>query len=279
MNGLGKNSLALLLSAALLGGCAAAAEEPSPALPDNPAPQVDSLPVPGNNEDPNAARQVTWKNVPVGFLKDQEGIWLRFPGQVATGHHWVPLLAVSGITAGLIMSDRHEMPYFRTHARNWDDFNDTFDAPITTGEVILVPVGVLAAGMARHDDYMVGTALLAGQAYADSAMVDLAIKAITHRQRPEEAEADFRNTWFNGATSPLKGSSFPSGHSAGAFSVATVIAGRYGRAHKWVPPLMYTFATVISLSRITDSSHFPSDVFLGAALGYTVTKYQTLRPQ
>jgi hypothetical protein len=24
-------------------------------------------------------------------------------------------------------------------------------------------------------------------------------------------------------------------------------------------------------------SHFPSDVFLGAALGYTITRYQTLR--
>ena len=31
-------------------------------------------------------------------------------------------------------------------------------------------------------------------------------------------------------------------------------------------------------SRITGESHFPSDVFPGAALGYTITRYQVLRP-
>ncbi|GAC1416010.1 MAG: hypothetical protein NVSMB62_04940 [Acidobacteriaceae bacterium] len=226
------------------------------------------------------AREVTWASLPGAFLKDQESIWLKFPGQVVKGHHWIPLLAVVGGTAGLIFADPHAMPYFRKHARNLDDVNDTFDSPITTGEVILLPVTMLAAGYARHDPYQVSTALLSGEAYADSAVVDLVIKAITHRARPHEvpANGDFHNTFFSGTTSPLKGSSFPSGHSAGAFAVATVIAGRYHQ-HHWVPVLAYGFATAISLSRITDSSHFPSDVFLGAALGYAVSKYQVIRPQ
>jgi membrane-associated phospholipid phosphatase len=38
-------------------------------------------------------------------------------------------------------------------------------------------------------------------------------------------------------------------------------------------------ATAISLSRITSSAHFPSDVFLGAAMGYTISRYQVLRPR
>jgi membrane-associated phospholipid phosphatase len=110
--------------------------------------------------------------------------------------------------------------------------------------------------------------------------VDLAIKAITRRQRPSDVEATgtFTNTFFHAGKSPFKGSSFPSGHAAGAFSVATVVAGRYGN-HKWVPPLVYGMATVISLSRISTNAHFTSDVFLGGALGYTVAKYQVLRPQ
>jgi membrane-associated phospholipid phosphatase len=41
----------------------------------------------------------------------------------------------------------------------------------------------------------------------------------------------------------------------------------------------YGFATVISLSRITTIAHWPSDVFLGAAIGYSVSKYEVLRPQ
>jgi membrane-associated phospholipid phosphatase len=30
---------------------------------------------------------------------------------------------------------------------------------------------------------------------------------------------------------------------------------------------------------VTTASHFPSDVFLGAALGYTVAKYVVLQPR
>ena len=40
-------------------------------------------------------------------------------------------VAVAAGTAGLIVADPHAMPYFRSHSRNLDDVNDTFDAPIT----------------------------------------------------------------------------------------------------------------------------------------------------
>ena len=55
-----------------------------------------------------------------------------------------------------------------------------------------------------------------------------------------------------------------------------MIATRYHK-HRWVPWAMYGFPTAVSLSRVTTVSHFPSDVFLGAALGYTITRYQVLR--
>jgi membrane-associated phospholipid phosphatase len=137
----------------------------------------------------------------------------------------------------------------------------------------------MISGYARHDPYQVGTALLAGEAYADAAVVDLAIKAVTRRKRPSDVApgAPFTDTFFSGGKSPFKGSSFPSGHAAGAFAVATVVATRY-HTHRWVPWAVYGFATAVSLSRITTSAHFPSDVFLGAALGYGITRYQVLRP-
>ncbi len=222
-------------------------------------------------------RETTWRTLPKNFLQDQKAIWL-FPTQLARGHHWIPTLAVVGGTAGLIVADPHIMPYFRNHATNLDDLNDGFDPYITTAEVVAVPASLLVAGYIRHDQYQVSTAILAGQAYADTAVVDLAIKAITRRERPTDIPpgGDFHNTFFNGGKSPFHGSSFPSGHSAGAFSVATVVAERYKR-HRWVPWAAYGMATAISFSRITSAAHFPSDVFLGAALGYTVTRYQVLR--
>lgn|SRR6266404_206635 len=254
----------------------ACAQDDHAALPDSPSHVSRSS---GHGNDLPSDREVSWRSLPKDFLQDQKNIWL-FPVQLAKGRHWLPTLAIVGGTAGLIVADPHAMPYFRSHARNLDDLNDVFDAPITSAEVIVLPASLLFAGYVRHDSYQTGTALLAGEAYADSAIVDLAIKAITRRERPSDVPhgGSFNDTFFSGGKSPFKGSSFPSGHAAGVFSVATVVASRYHH-HRWVPWAVYGFATAISFSRVTTSSHFPSDVFLGAALGYTITRYQVLRPR
>jgi membrane-associated PAP2 superfamily phosphatase len=254
----------------------AIAQTTSGGVPDNPAqstrPQGDSSTSP-------AARDVTWKSLPKDFLRDQKDIW-TFPLQLGKGHHWLPTLSITGVTAGLIVADPHVMPYFQDHARNLDHLNDPFDSTITTAEIIAVPTTLLITGYARQDRYQVGTAILAGEAYGDAAVVDLAMKAISRRKRPSDVPpgGDFHNTFFNGGKSPFKGSAFPSGHAAGAFSVATVIASRYHN-HRWIPWVMYGMATAISFSRVTTSAHFPSDVFLGAALGYTITRFEVLKPR
>jgi membrane-associated phospholipid phosphatase len=272
-----KEKLSLLIFVFCVGICAtpnlAYAQDSRADLPDSPSASARA------KHGSEADREVSWQSLPKDFLHDQKNIWL-FPAQLAKGRHWLPTLAIVGGTAGLIAADPHVMPYFRRHSRNLDDVNDVFDAPITTGEVIAVPASLLLAGYMRHDTYQVSTALLAGEAYADSAVVDLAMKAVTRRKRPSDVPpgAYFNDTFFSGGKSPFKGSSFPSGHAAGVFSVATVVATRY-RNHRWVPWASYVFATAISFSRVTTLAHFPSDVFLGAALGYTITRYQVLPPR
>ena len=249
---------------------------PDQQLPDSPSQVLQSS---KHGGDPASERQVTWRSLPRDFLHDQKGIW-TFPLQLAKGHYWLPTVAIVAGTGGLIEADPHAMPYFRSHQKNLDDINDVFDSYITTGEVIAVPACLLAAGYARHDQYQISTALLAGEAYANSAVVDLAAKAITRRKRPIDVAptGNFTDTFFAGGKSPFKGSAFPSGHAAGVFSVATVIASRY-RNHRWVPWVAYSFAAAVSLSRVSTLAHFPSDVFLGGALGYTITKYEVLRPR
>ena len=245
-------------------------------LPDAPS---ESVFHPHHGGDPASDREVSWGSLPKDFLHDQKKIWL-FPTELVKGKHWVPTLVIAGGTAVLIATDPHTMPYFRNHQGQLDDVNDVFDSYITTAEVIAVPAALMIAGYSRHDTYQVNTAILCGEAYANSAVVDLAMKAITRRKRPSDIPVggSFDDTFFSGGKSPFHGSSFPSGHAAGVFSVATVVANRY-RNHRWVPFLAYSFATAISFSRVTTASHFPSDVFLGAALGYTVTKYTVLQPR
>jgi len=254
----------------------ASAQLSSSDLPDAPS-EVEFHPRHGG--DPASDRKVSWGSLPKDFLHDQKQIW-TFPVQLAKGKHWIPTAAIIGGTAVLIATDKNTTPYFRNHQGQLDDVNDSFNSYLTSAEVIAVPAGLLIAGYKRNDDYQVQTAILAGEAYADAAVVDLAIKAVTRRKRPIDVPVNgsFSDTFFAGGKSPFKGSSFPSGHAAGVFSVATVVANRY-RNHKWVPVLAYGFATAISFSRITTASHFPSDVFLGAAIGYTVTKYAVLQPR
>ncbi len=60
---------------------------------------------------------------------------------------------------------------------------------------------------------------------------------------------------------------FPSGHTALAFTWASVLSEYYGDK-KFITPFLYSLATLAGLSRITEDEHWLSDVFVGAFIGY-----------
>jgi membrane-associated phospholipid phosphatase len=64
---------------------------------------------------------------------------------------------------------------------------------------------------------------------------------------------------------------FPSGHTAAAFSIATVFATQYSDI-KAVPIISYSMATLVGVSRLTEHAHWSSDVFVGALFGYVCGK-------
>ncbi len=222
-------------------------------------------------------RDVSWRLLPTNFLDDQRAMWL-FPVQLAHGHHWLPTISIIGFTAGLVVADPHDTPYFR-RTTAFDDFNGSFSKTITDAELAAGPGLAYLVGLVRHDPYAQKTALFAGEAAADGMVFYGVVQMATHRRRPIEIPPDgnFSDTFFEGHKGILS-NSFPSGHAIEAFGIATVFARRY-RKHRWVPLLAYGVASVICFSRITLQSHFPSDVFLGAALGYTVARYDVLRGQ
>lgn len=232
-----------------------------------------------DNPNPAATYQpVTWKNLPIRILGDQKLIWL-FPLHLAQGQHVLPSLGVVGVTGGLIAADPHIMLHLRNHTSAFDEFDEIFSGTNTGIATALIPVSFYLYGVVRKSSYSEQTALLAGEAYLDSAIPHVAIKLVSRRLRPDvvPSSSDFSDTFFKSRVSVLgKGSSFPSGHAAGIFSIATVVAERY-RRHRWVPWVAYGLAGVISFSRVPTFAHFPSDVFLGAALGYTITRFDVLR--
>jgi membrane-associated phospholipid phosphatase len=65
---------------------------------------------------------------------------------------------------------------------------------------------------------------------------------------------------------------FPSGHTITIFGTATVIGEMYKKT-VWVPLLSYSLAAMCGLSRVSEDTHWLSDCFLGAVLGYAIGKY------
>ena len=63
--------------------------------------------------------------------------------------------------------------------------------------------------------------------------------------------------------------SFPSGHTAESFSLATVLSDEFPKYRFW----FYTWSSSVGLSRLILGQHFASDIFGGAALGVSSTKH------
>jgi membrane-associated phospholipid phosphatase len=84
----------------------------------------------------------------------------------------------------------------------------------------------------------------------------------------------FKFHWFE---TKNKYNSMPSGHSAMAFSLATVAAMQYKASKPGKTNIAgiisYTIAGLTALSRIYDEQHWLSDTFIGSVLGVTITRF------
>ncbi len=265
-----KPVVALLLFTALNGSSGLIAQV-SP--PDSDATQSTAAPQPL----PPYQRPVSLGRIVPNIADDQARIWL-FPAKLNKRKNWIPVAAILGTTAALIVLDPHEAPHFR-NTSTFAGFNSVFSGNATAIGTAIVPVSLYATGLFAKDNKMKGTALLAGEAVADSEILAFVLKGAFKRVRPASIAptANFWDSWFESRGSLLSGNGgMPSGHTIAAFSVATIVARRYGN-HRWVPYVSYGLAAVVGFSRLTLSAHFVSDVFVGAALGYSVSRFAVLR--
>jgi membrane-associated phospholipid phosphatase len=248
------------------------AADPPPQSPDS-AKETPSQPAESSNSAYD--RPVSWKGLFHNWVDDQKQIW-SFPARVTRDRNWIPTAAVLGVTAGLFRVDSTESGYFR-RTTEFHGFNHIFNGNATAIGMGATAASLYGIGLIRKDSKMQRTALLAGEAMADAALVQTVLKDTTMRLRPVR----YPNTgWFAVSSSPtayIRGNgSFPSGHSIEAFSVATIIARRYGN-HKWVPYAAYGLASLVGFSRLTLNVHYLSDVFMGAAMGYSISRFTVLR--
>ena len=126
--------------------------------------------------------------------------------------------------------------------------------------------GIFVTGLITHNEHATDAGIRSAEASVDSVILYAALKAVLARQRPYTGQGEgkfFSGNWTAG--------SFPSGHAALAWTLATVMAHEYPN---WpMRLLLYGVATAVSTTRVTGGVHFPADVFSGSVIGYGVGTY------
>ncbi len=254
--------LAFCLSA---GGQTTADANPQPpsegaraSLPDAPLPQAAVV---AKADDKEA---VTVRNAPMHTLQDQAAIWTSPVRLRPHDLEWlVPLTLATGAA---ITTDHRAMSSVISHDPAFN--HDNVDVSnVLIGSLIAAPVILFGTGEFEGDAHSTETGILGGEAMVDGLVVEGAMKLAFWRERPSTDHA--RGRFFQ--TGAGADSSFPSAHSTLAWSSAAVLAEEY--PSRWVQFGVYSMATGVSLTRVLGQEHFPSDVLVGASVGWLVGHY------
>ncbi len=186
-----------------------------------------------------------------------------------------------GITVILFHFDPKIDDWAKVQKQNHKWINAT--SPVVTrfggdwGVYSAILYGVASATLSNEKG--VQTSLLATQAMITSGVWVNIIKIFTGRERPKATYTFSKvpgGMWYgplskydqDGAKKPVSAyDAFPSGHTATAFSIATVFAEQY-KDIKAVPIICYSAASLVAISRLTEHQHWASDDFVGGIMGY-----------
>ena len=128
-------------------------------------------------------------------------------------------------------------------------------APIAFG----IPVILFGISHLKKDSLTNRKSLYIGASVLSSAIISGTLKYAVSRPRPFITYPFIEK--MAGGGSP----SFPSGHTADAFSLATSVSLAYPKWYVIIPS--YAWAGAVSYSRMDLGVHYPSDVLTGAIIG------------
>ena len=199
-----------------------------------------------------------------------------------TTKQWLITGAAVGITATLIHYDNEIDKWARVQKQEHGWVNKS--SPQITqfgskyGIASVAAIGLVSAAFQKKKG--VQTSLLATQALITSGFWVQLIKHFTGREDPSATYIYSKipgGKWWGPFAqydqdvevykSVSSFDAFPSGHTAAAFSIATVFAKQY-KDIKVIPVLSYSLATLVGVSRLTEHQHWASDIFVGGLIGY-----------
>jgi membrane-associated phospholipid phosphatase len=196
------------------------------------------------------------------IAQDQRALWTS-PSHLRLGNaDW--LVPFAGITVELMSTDQSVIFHESNSPSTLKKYQNLSNYGIAgmAGAV----GGMYLWGRATHDPHKREAGILSGEAALNALLMTTALKYATGRERPTVDYAAGKFWWG--------GDSFPSDHAATAWAMASVLT------HEYLGPLTkilaYGAATAISLARVRAKDHFPSDVFVGAGIGW-LTGWQIYR--
>lgn len=123
-----------------------------------------------------------------------------------------------------------------------------------------VPVCLMAYAFIDKDNKRLSDAIYIGSSVAGAIIINTGLKSLVNRERPYE-----RYPGRVHASAYESSSSFPSAHTAAAFSLATSLSICYPKWYVIAPSTFW--ACSVGFSRMNKGVHYPSDVMAGAVIG------------
>jgi membrane-associated phospholipid phosphatase len=203
-------------------------------------------------DDPNGLGRPFLNNL----WSDQKAIWSSPIHLHSADASW--LFPMAAVTGGFFATDRSVAKTLSKDPNRLNRFRTESD--IGLAALVGAGGGLYLWNKFSPDDHRSETGVLAGEAAIDSLVVNSAFQFSFGRERPYQDQG--RGAFFQGGTS------FPSNHAAMAWSIASVLAHEYHGPLTQL--LVYGLATGVSASRVMGKEHFPSDVFVGSAIGWLV---------
>jgi membrane-associated phospholipid phosphatase len=158
----------------------------------------------------------------------------------------VPLAIGSAAALAMAPFDRQVSDAARGHAAGFGRAGEIIGSPFVIGAL---SGGLILGSLATDNTTFRSYAFTLSQGLIVATTVTSAAKLAVRRTRP-----DGENHW-----------SFPSGHAAATFALATVSSHYYGKK-AGIP--LYALASLVAASRVGYGKHFPTDVIVGATIGY-----------
>jgi membrane-associated phospholipid phosphatase len=208
----------------------------------------------------------------VSYIKSY---WVDSKAIASAPFHWSKKewIAASVVVGGGIIlyafDDDIQKLVLRNRGTNTNAYLRTIFDPLGSGLYSIPSLGILYGyGAIWHNDKAKETSLKGLEAFLLTGVVIQIIKEMTQRHRPYADDPSNPYLW-NGPFNLIPDASFPSGHSAAAFAVATVISYSYKNLI-WVPIICYSLATLTAMARVVENNHWASDAFVGSAIGFAI---------